>query len=136
MFYGGPITWSSKKQRSVATSSCESEYMAMASACKVGQWVAKVFRDLDRPQYIGEDSNLVQMRGDNQGAIALTKNPPHLHERSEHIDVAYHYVRDTAQNGRTVVKYINTADMVADGMTKPLKRVQFERFKAQLGLVL
>jgi hypothetical protein len=59
------------------------------------------------------------MLGDNQGAIALTKNP-HLHERSKHIDVCYHYVRDLVERGKLDVAYVPTADMVADGMTKPL----------------
>ena len=45
------------------------------------------------PEYIGSDSSTVEMRADNQGAIALAKNP-HLHERSKHIDISYHYIRD------------------------------------------
>ncbi|KAI1678126.1 Retrotran-gag-2 domain containing protein [Pyrenophora tritici-repentis] len=135
MFYGGPISWSSKKQRSVATSSCESEYIALSTCCKQGQWIAQVFRDLGFPKYIGKDTNKVQMLGDNQGAIALTKNP-HLHERSKHIDVCYHYVRDLAEQGKLDVAYVPTAEMVADGMTKPLQRVAFERFKNQLGPVI
>jgi len=133
MFYGGPISWSSKKQRSVSTSSCESEYIALTTCCKQGQWIAQVFRDLGFPKYIGKDTNKVQMLGDNQGAIALTKNP-HLHERSKHIDVCYHFVRDMAEQGKLEVAYVPTADMVADGMTKPLQRVAFERFKNQLGV--
>ncbi|CZS94184.1 uncharacterized protein RAG0_04240 [Rhynchosporium agropyri] len=107
MFYGGPISWASKKQRSVATSSCESEYMALAACAK---------------------------QGDNQGAIALTKNA-YLNERSKHIDIAYHFVRDLAERGRLKVDYIPTDEMVADGMTKPLDRVAFEKFKRQMGLV-
>jgi hypothetical protein len=77
---------------------------------------------------------MVHMLGDNMGAIALTKNP-HLNERSKHIDICHHYVRDLARNGRLQVTYVPTADMVADGMTKPLQRVVFERFKNQLGIV-
>jgi hypothetical protein len=133
MFYGGPISWSSKKQRSVATSSCESEYMALASCAKQGQWFAQVFRDLGFAKYIGPDPELVQMLGDNQGSLALTKNA-HLNERSKHIDICYHFVRDLAERGRLRVDYIPTANMVADGMTKPLERVAFERFKRQMGL--
>jgi hypothetical protein len=134
MFYGGPICWSSKKQRSVATSSCESEYMAMAMCAKLGQWLAQIFRDLQFARYIGKNANLVEMRGDNQGALALVKNP-HLHERSKHIDICYHFIRDLAEKGKLNVEFISTAEMVADGMTKPLQRVAFERFKAQLGVV-
>jgi hypothetical protein len=134
MFGNGPISWSSKKQKSVSTSSCESEYVALASCTKQGQWVAQVLRDLDRGTYIGKDTNTVQMFSDNQGAIALTKNP-HLHERSKHIDICYHYVRDLAEKERLQVNFISTNDMVADGMTKPLQRVKFERFKDLMGMV-
>lgn len=74
------------------------------------------------------------MLGDNQGALALTKNP-HLHERSKHIDICYHFIRDLTEKGLVSTSYVNTTDMIADGMTKPCQRVAFERFKKQLGLV-
>jgi hypothetical protein len=74
------------------------------------------------------------MLGDNQGAIALTENA-HLNERSKHVDICYHFIRDLAEKGDLRVDYIPTAEMVADGMTKPLARVAFERFKGQMGLV-
>ncbi|CCE32516.1 uncharacterized protein CPUR_06376 [Claviceps purpurea 20.1] len=133
MFYGGPISWSSKKQRSVATSSCESEYMALASCAKQGQWIAQIFRDLGLPKYIGKDPKRVQMLGDNQGAIAFTKNA-HLNDRSKHIDICYHFIRDLAEKGLMTVDFIPTDEMIADGMTKPLGRIAFERFKSQMGL--
>lgn len=134
MFYGGPISWSSKKQNSVATSSAESEYISMAMFVKQGRWVAQVLKDLGKPEYISTEGDTVQVLGDNQGALALTKNP-HLHERSKHIDICYHFIRDLTEKGKVTSKYINTTDMVADGMTKPLGRVAFERFKHMLGLV-
>ncbi|KAI1005576.1 hypothetical protein K3495_g2643 [Podosphaera aphanis] len=65
MFYGGPISWPSRKQRSVATSSCNSEYIALSISAKQGQWVAQVFRDLNRSGYIGKNPDRVQMYGDN-----------------------------------------------------------------------
>src|SRR5204863_212687 len=71
IFYGGPISWSSKRQRSVATSSCESEYMALSACAKQGQWIAQVFRDLGYAKFIGKNPSCVQMLGDNQGALAL-----------------------------------------------------------------
>jgi hypothetical protein len=108
--------------------------MAMAMCAKLGQWLAQIFRDLQFARYIGKNANLVEMRGDNQGALALVKNP-HLHERSKHIDICYHFIRDLAEKGKLNVEFISTAEMVADGMTKPLQRVAFERFKAQLGVV-
>lgn len=134
MFYGGPISWSSKKQRSVATSSCESEYIALATCTKQGQWIGQILRDLNFAKYVGKDPRMVQMYGDNQGAIALTQNA-HLNERSKHVDICYHFIRDLAEKGHLRVDYIPTDEMIADGMTKPLQRVKFERFKEQMGLM-
>jgi hypothetical protein len=133
MFHGGPFCWMSKKQRSVARSSCESEYIAQAMYAMQGQWAAQIFQDLGMPEYIGKSKTTVDMRGDNQGALALVKNP-HLHERSKHIDVCYHYIRDLAEKKRLEIKYVPTAEMPADGLTKPLARIAFERFRGQLGV--
>jgi hypothetical protein len=134
MFYGGPILWSSKKQKAVSTSSCESEYVALSACTKQSQWLAQLLWDMRRNKYIGPDTNMVHMLSDNMGAIALTKNP-HLNKRSKQIDICHNYMRDLARNRHLQVTYIPTADMVADGMTKPLQRVAFERFKNQLGIV-
>ena len=67
------------------------------------------------------------MLGDNQGAIALTKNP-HLHERLKHINVCYHFVQDIAEQGKLEVAYVLTANIVANRITKLLQRVAFKRF--------
>jgi hypothetical protein len=95
-------------------------------------WAAR--RDMRRDKYIGPDANMVHMLGNNMGGIALMKNP-HLNDRSKHIDICHHFVRDLARNGRLQVSYVPMADMVADGMTKPLQHIAFERFKDQLGIV-
>lgn len=134
MFYGGPFSWAAKKQKSVATSSAESEYISQAMYAKQGQWAAQVLRDLGLHQYVNKNGITVQMYGDNQGAIALVKNP-HLHERSKHIDICYHFIRDLAEQKKLQISYIPTDEMIADGMTKPLQRVAFERFKKMLGVV-
>ena len=134
MFYGGPLAWGSKKQKSVATSSCESEYMAIAMCGKQGQWFGQVFRDLGMEKHIGKNSNTVHMLGDNQGSLALVKSP-HLHERSKHIDISYHYIRDLEERGKLDITYIPTDRMVADGMTKPLQKPGFTRFRKLLGVV-
>ena len=120
MLYGGSTCWLSKLQRSVATSSTKSKYIAQATNAKTTQQLAQVLKDIGCLELIGADSKTVQMRADNQGAIALTKNP-HLHEESRHIDVSYHYVRDLVQKGRVMIDYIPTANMIANGFTKPLK---------------
>ncbi|KAI1000752.1 hypothetical protein K3495_g7445 [Podosphaera aphanis] len=134
LYYGGPISWASKKQTSIATSSAEAEYISQAMYTKQGQWFAQILRDLRMDHIINENRNTAHMYGDNQGALALAKNP-HLYERSKHIDICYHFVRDLAEKKRLVIDYVPTIDMVADGMTKSLQRVAFERFKRLLGLV-
>ena len=133
MLYGGPISWGSRKQTSVATSSTESEYMAMSSCAKQSQWIVQVLKDMGYPRYIGKDPYVAKIKGDNQGALALVKNP-HLHERSKHIDIQYHHIRDLETRKRIAVSYIPTIDMVADGMTKPLDRIAFQRFKDLMGM--
>ncbi|CAL3966236.1 unnamed protein product [Diplocarpon coronariae] len=82
------------------------------------------------------DSDWANMKGrktDNTGAIALAKNP-HLHERSKHIDIAYHFIRDLVAKNKLSITYVLTDRMVADGFTKPLETVaKFEAFKDMLG---
>ena len=118
MFYGGPISYASKKQKSVSTSSAEAEYISLAMFIKQGRWMAQVLKDLGMKHCISEDGNAVSVLGDNQGAIALTKIP-HLHERSKHIDICYHFVRDLYDKGDIAPIYVHTSEMVADGLTKP-----------------
>jgi hypothetical protein len=84
---------------------------------------------------VASNGMTVDTRGDNQGALALVKNPQ-LHEYSKHIDVARHHIRDLHERNRISPSYVNTADMVADGLTKPLNKPSFERFVEQVGLVL
>lgn len=135
IFYGGPFAWASKKQSSVSTSSAESEYISQAMYAKLGQWAAQIWKDLGVPEYINSnEERTVQMFGDNQGALALVKNP-HLHERSKHIDICYHFIRDLAEKKKLNITYIPTGDMVADGMTKPLLRIAHQRFRQQMGVV-
>ena len=93
----------------MATSNTESEYVALASIAKQSQWIAQVLRDMGHADCLGKDPNQVDIRGDNTGSLALVKNP-HLHERSKHIDICYHYTRDLAKQGRIRVSYVPTKD--------------------------
>ncbi|KAI0994923.1 hypothetical protein K3495_g13257 [Podosphaera aphanis] len=133
MFYGGPISWASRKQNSVATSTADAEYIAMAMFAKQGLWIAQILKDIKMQEHISTNGNTVQMLGDNQGALALAKNP-HLHERSKHIDICYHFIRDLSEKGKIEVKYTSTVDMIANGMTKSLQKIAFQRFKNLMGI--
>ena len=71
--------------------------------------------------------------GDNQGAIALARNPQ-FHARTKHIDTQHHFVREKQHSGEVDLQYIPTDQQVADGLTKALPRDKFEVFRSALGL--
>ena len=113
----GPlISWKSRKQPTVALLSCEAEYIALAAAVQEGMYLTQMMKD------IGEISGPVLIFGDNQGTIALSKNPVNQ-RRSKHIDVRYHFIRSAQNAGKIIIKYCPTADMVANVMTKPCYKI-------------
>ena len=68
---------------------------------------------------------------DNQGTIAVTQNPTN-HQRTKHIDIRYHFIRDLVQSGEIIVDYIPSQSNLADVLTKPLDRAQFSNLIAQI----
>jgi hypothetical protein len=74
------------------------------------------------------------LRVDNKSAIALIKNPM-LHRQSKHIDVKYHLVWESAENGRIMVKFIRSEEQLDDTLTKPLGRVKFLEIRTKIGLI-
>jgi len=86
-------------------------------------------------RYVNKNRIIVDMRGDNQGAIVLAKNPQ-LTERSKHIDVSYYFICDLNERQRVSIKFAPTNVIAADGLTKPLSRPGFEKFRKQVGMVL
>ena len=115
---GGPISWSSKLQRSVTTSTTEAEYVALSYAAKEAVYVR---RFLSQIGYEDNESKALTLYGDNKGAIALAKNPE-FHARTKHIDVAIHYVRELVGDRVVSIEYIPTGRQLADCLTKPLPR--------------
>jgi hypothetical protein len=112
---GGPISWTSKRQPTVALSTTEAEYMALCQAIREASWLRQLLTELGAYQGNGP----IKVHVDNKSAIALGKNPE-FHKRSKHIDVQYHYVQEQVQNGRIITPYLPTAHMIADGLTKAL----------------
>jgi len=123
------VTWGSKKQRVVALSSCESEYIASANAACQGIWLSRLLGEL-----LGISTPKVKLLVDNKSAIALSKNPVH-HERSKHIDTRYHFIRDCVDKGEVDIGHVSTADQLADILTKALGRVRFVEPRQQLGVI-
>ena len=123
---GPAISWKSKRQQTVALSSCESEYMALTAAAQEALYLSKLLNEL-----INQSFEPVQIYGDNQGAIALTQNPIQ-HQRSKHIDIRYHFIRDYVQKKNIEITYVPTDSNVADLMTKPCSKIKLRKFNKML----
>jgi hypothetical protein len=119
---GGPISWQSKLQSTIAVSTMEAEYMAAFGAIQELIWTKGVLSELGF-DYV--DSMILNM--DSQSAMALAKNPTH-HKRSKHIDIKYHWLREyTFENTTVELVHCGTEDMVADVMTKALAADSHEK---------
>jgi hypothetical protein len=124
----GVIAWSSKKQSTVALSSCEAEYQALCAATCEAIWLRRLLKDAGK-----EQKNPTSIKSDNQSTIKLAYNPV-FHKNTKHIDTQFHFVREKIQSKEIVVEYCKTCDNVADIFTKPLARVKFELFRGMLGV--
>ena len=124
------VSWSSKKQNTVAASSTEAEYMAASYCARQALWLCNLLEELG----ISTKNTLTTFYIDNKGAIDLTKEPRH-HQRTKHIDVAHHFVRERAVEGSLNVIHLPTSEMLADEFTKPLARVPFEKMVKGLRVV-
>lgn len=122
---GNTISWKSGLQRVVALSITESEYMALTEAVKEAVWLKGLMMEF------GYDQEAVEIYCDSQSAIALSKNNVH-HERTKHIDVKCHYIRDIISNGTVEVLKISTEKNPADIFTKVLA---VSKFQAALNLL-
>ena len=58
-----------------------------------------------------------------------------FHDKSKHIEIKYHYIRDMVQRGAVKLRYVATDEQIADVMTKPVARVKFEYFREKLGVL-
>lgn len=119
------MNWVSKKQSSVAMSSAEAEYMAMAEAVKEAlwyrSWISEVF---DR-------SVCANIHCDNQAAIKLSGNDT-IHDRSKHIRLRYHFIRDEVEKKHVTIHWVKSAKQQADILTKALDKLPFERLREKL----
>ena len=102
------MSWFSRKQQSVALSSAEAESMAASLASCEAIWLRKMLFGL-----FGQALRPFMIYCDNQSCIKLTENP-FFHDRSKHIEIKYHFIRDYVQKGAVKLEYISTNEQVAD----------------------
>jgi len=126
---GGAISWSSKKQSSVALSSTEAEYIAGAHTAKELVWLQRLLGDIGMP-----DDSPTTLCIDNQSAIAIAKNPQ-FHDRTKHIEVRYHYLHDKVEEEELELEYVPTGEQIADALTKALNKDKHTTFAKEMGVL-
>ena len=114
-----PICWSSKKQHTVARSSTEAEYRAMANTAVELAWLRMLLRDLHVPLFYPPT-----IYYDNISALSLASNPV-FHARTKHIEIDYHFVRERVVRTDLEVHFVSSVDQLADFLTKGLSSSKF-----------
>jgi hypothetical protein len=123
------ISWQSRKQSSIALSTAEAEYIVACSASYEAIWLRKLLIGL-----FDLEMRATLILCDNQSCIKMIENLV-FHDRSKHIEIRYHYIRDMVQRGPLKLQYISTDEQVADVLTKPLSHIKFEYVRDKLGIV-
>ena len=113
------ISWSSKKQPTIALSTCEAEIVAASEASKDAISLRALLEDLGFA-----DPSPTCLAVDNQSAIAVAYNPEH-HDRMKHVARRHFFIRECVENAQIVVPFVASADNLADFFTKPLPPKQF-----------
>lgn len=116
------VSWKTKKQPTVALSTCEAEYTALASTMQECKYLEQLLEGID--DY--KDTQTVVYE-DNQGTIALAKNLVNQ-QRCKYVDIKYHFVRLIVNEGKMCLLYCTTEEMVADIMTKTASKLKLKRF--------
>ena len=119
MYSLAAVSWSSKKQATIALSSCEAEIVALSEAAKEAKYLSELLDELG----FGS-TGPTSLATDSSGARDLSYNPEH-HERVKHVDRRHFWVRELVETGLLTVPYVNTCDNLADFFTKPLAAKAF-----------
>ena len=119
------ISWGSKKQKSVALSSCEAEIVAASEAAKEAVHLNALCSELG----LGlPDGTPLDLHVDNKSAIDIAYNPEH-HGRMKHVDRRHFYIRELVEEHRIRVPFVSTTHNIADIFTKPLMENTFFRLR-------
>ena len=124
----GPICWQIKKQNTITLYSIEVEYRRALNAATEALWLQHILEefgfDLPKPTVL---------HCENQSAIEISKHPIQ-HQRTKHIEVHMHYIRELIQEQIIALQYYPTAEQVADIFTKPFTEVKYTNLRDLLGV--
>jgi hypothetical protein len=116
------ISWQSRKQSSIALSIAEVEYIVACSTSCEAIWLRKLLTGV-----FDLKMEATVILCDNQSCIKIIENLV-FHDKSKHIEIRYHYIRDMVRRGAIKLQYVSTNEQVAYVLTKPLSHVKFEHF--------
>ncbi|WVZ89135.1 hypothetical protein U9M48_035581 [Paspalum notatum var. saurae] len=122
------VSWSSKKQNSVALSPAEAEYVVVGACCAQLLWMRQTLRDF------GCEFSKIPLLCDNESAIKLANNPVH-HALTKHIDIRHHFLRDHEAKGDIAIHHVSSENQLADIFTKPLDEKRFCALRSELNIL-
>jgi hypothetical protein len=120
------VTWKSTKQKVVALSSTESEYIALATCSKEAIWLRSLLTE------VGFKQNETIIFNDNLSSHQIAKGG--TSERSKHIDVRHHFIRDNVANGSISIQYLKSEELPADFLTKNVNSIKHSKFNNFINL--
>lgn len=124
-YNGSPVSWFSKRQATIALSTAEAEYMAISATAQEALWFRTWMKEVLNKQVT------VPIACDNQAAIKMTKAEGDS-QRTKHIDIRHHFIRDYVQKGAINMRWVSTAEQEADLLTKRLPTHQFVKLRDRL----
>ncbi|KAG5894394.1 hypothetical protein JTB14_031858 [Gonioctena quinquepunctata] len=120
------VTWSSKRQHAVTLSTTEAEYVAACQATKEEIWIRRLMNDIGESVSMATPLNI-----DNQSVIKLIHNPE-FHNKTKHVDIQFHFVREKFQDGEIEPVYVSTK--LQELLTKALPRTSFLNLRNLIGM--
>jgi hypothetical protein len=122
------VSWSSKKQNTIALSTAEAEYVAVGACCAQLLWMKQTLKD-----YACELTK-IPLLCDNESDIKMANNPIN-HSRTKHIDIRHYFLRDHEAKGDISIHHVSTKKQLADIFTKPLDKSRFYALRSELNII-
>lgn len=131
------ISWKAKRQTLVALSTAEAELIACSETCREATWLKNLLSEIIKGTAIGVSDNPIRISCDNQSALKIIgKGLVNPSGRNKHIELRHYHARDMQELGVVIFEYVNTADNLADILTKGLSVKRHQEMTGRMGLKL